>query len=95
MDKSIIKRNKRLLGTFVVLMILLTIRLYYIQIICHEELSKAAQSQYEIMVEGIDTRGMILDRNYVPLIGDANQYYYFIKKENYDILLQVEVTKYV
>ena len=84
MDKSIIKRNKCLLGTFVVLMILLIIRLYYIQIICHEELSEAAQSQYEIMVEGIDTRGMILDRNYVPLIGDANQYYYFIKKENYD-----------
>lgn len=84
MDKNVIKRNKYLLGIFIVLIFLLVIRLYYIQIICHEELSEAAKSQYEIMIEGMDTRGMILDRNYMPLIGDTNQYYYFIEKEKYN-----------
>lgn len=84
MGEKEFKRNIYLFGIFVVLMLLLVIRLYYIQIICHEELSFAAQSQYEVLVEGIDTRGMIFDRNYIPLIGNTNQYYYFIKKENYD-----------
>ena len=92
MEKRNTNRTLVLFLIFVILMVLLTIRVYYIQIICHEELTEAAQSQYEVLVAGIDNRGQILDRNHMPLTGGLNQYYYFVEKdfadENLDFLMK-------
>lgn len=84
MEKKILKRNRSLFFMFFLAMVLLLGRVAYIQLISHEELKSAAVSQYEVMIEGLDTRGRILDRNYMPLTGGTNQYYYFIKRENCD-----------
>lgn len=80
-DSCVAKRNIILFIIFVVLAVLLLARLFYIQIICHEEFEKACQSQYQLPVDGMDTRGSIVDRNYMPLTGGTCQYYYFISKE--------------
>lgn len=59
-------------------------RFYYLQIVSHEELATAAVSQYQVVVEGLDTRGKILDRNLQPLTGETEQYYYFIPNDRAD-----------
>ena len=84
MEKRRISRNIILFIMFIVLMMLLGARLFYIQIICHDKLKAAAESQYELLVDGMDTRGTILDRNYMPLTGGTDQYYYFIEKNYID-----------
>ncbi len=78
------KRLQLLLGLAVLFWSVLAARLYYWQVVCHEELSAAAVSQYQVTAEGLDTRGAILDRNLQPLTGGTQQYYYFIKKERTD-----------
>lgn len=75
------KRAKAALVIFIVPIAALIGRLFFIQIMCHEEFADAAASQYEIAVEGLDTRGQILDRNKKPITGSSYQYYYIIKKE--------------
>lgn len=57
---------------------LFLVRFYYLQIVSHEELKTAAALQYQVVADGLDTRGMILDRNLQPLTGGVQQYYYFI-----------------
>ncbi len=79
-----LKRIKRLAVVVTVLIFALLCRAFYIQIISHDNLSEGALSQYEISVEGLDTRGAILDRNYMPLTGGKSQYYYFVKKTTVD-----------
>lgn len=64
--------------------ILLVMRLYYWQILSHDELSDMAASQYQVVVEGMDTRGGILDRNLQPLTGGSSKYYFFIQKSRID-----------
>ena len=75
------KRLKKALIFYGIVATLLLIRVGYIQILCHDELSAGAISQYQINIEGLDTRGMILDRNYMPLTGGTTEYYYFIDKD--------------
>lgn len=74
------RRIKFVFAVFAALMTLLAARVWYIQAACGGELSEAAVSQYEIAIEGLDTRGMILDRNLKPLTGGTKQYYYIISK---------------
>ena len=64
------KRIKVVVIAFTIVMILLVARLWYIQVICHDEFTEAAISQYEVSIEGLDTRGKILDRNLKPLTGE-------------------------
>lgn len=64
--------------------ILLVMRLCYWQILSHDELSDMATSQYQVVVEGMDTRGAILDRNLQPLTGGSSKYYFFIQKSRID-----------
>ena len=76
--------KKRLVTAMVFFAVLLTgllCRLFYIQIMCHDDLAEAAVSQYEITLEGMDTRGRIFDRNMKPITGGTYQYYYIIKRE--------------
>lgn len=80
-------RGGRLLviaAAFALVMLLLAGRLFYLQVLCHEELAAAAASQQEIAIEGLDTRGMILDRNLQPLTGGTDQYYYIVSKKKED-----------
>ena len=88
MEKTHLRRNKALFIAYCVVITLLMGRVAFIQIISHEELEQAAISQYEIVIENLDTRGIILDRNYRPLTGGTNQYYYFIRKEKEDKKLE-------
>lgn len=48
------KRIELCLALFSALMILLVLRLYYVQISCHESFAGAVRSQYEIPVSGFD-----------------------------------------
>lgn len=64
--------------------ILLVMRLYYWQILSHDELSDMASSQYQVVVEGMDTRGAILDRNLQTLTGGSAKYYFFISENRID-----------
>ena len=75
------KRVKGFAVFFAVMAVLLAARLAYIQIFCHDEFTAAAVSQYEITVEGLDTRGVILDRNSMPLTGGVKEYYYIISRK--------------
>ena len=82
------RRIKIVLTVFTLVMALLAVRVWYIQISCHDELAQAAVSQYEIQIEGLDNRGVILDRNLRPLTGGTRQYYYIINKKKKDAELE-------
>lgn len=78
------KRRKRavilkILG--LVLFIALAARLYYIQIMCQEELTEGARSQQVIKVQTAGGRGTIYDRNMIRLTDSCLHYYYLIEKE--------------
>ena len=88
MDRLNLKRIKTVVAIFALIMVLLAARLWYIQLVCHEEFAEAAVSQYEISIEGLDTRGMILDRNLQPLTGGTKQYYYIISKKRGSVELE-------
>ncbi len=92
MEKINLRRIRQMFAQVVILMVLLLGRTFYIQILCHENLTEGAVSQYEISVQGLDTRGAILDRNYMPLTGGKSQYYYFIKKNREDEFLSSYVS---
>ena len=53
-----------------VIWIALAGRLFYIQVLSHEDLALASASQYQVIVEGMDTRGIkrrYIDRPYWKL----------------------------
>lgn len=86
------RNRKRIIGGalfLAVLTLLLCARLFYIQILCHEEFAEAALSQYETALVGIDGRGQILDRELRPLTGAVYRYFYIIGKESADQQLNV------
>ena len=62
----------------------LACRLFYLQILSHDDLQAAAVSQYQVAVEGLDTRGQIFDRNLEPLTGGTEQYIYFLETDRLD-----------
>lgn len=83
--KSVFQSRIRFLGIIgAVLWIALVGRLFYIQVLSHEDLALASTSQYQVIVEGMDTRGVILDRNSNLLTGGTAQYYYFLSKKRED-----------
>lgn len=84
MEKSNIRRIRITAALFAITAFLLAVRLFYVQVICHDELKSAAVVQYEIPVIGLDTRGMITDRNSMPLTGGTKDCYYLIRKEKED-----------
>ena len=49
------KRTELLLAFFTALVLLFLMRLFYVQIDCHESFERAVKSQYEIPVSGFDT----------------------------------------
>ena len=90
MEKINMIRIKAMLTFFFVLLLALTARAFYIQILSGHNLADGADSQQLIEVQGLDTRGEILDRICKPLTGGVSQYYYFISKnqKNTDKRLQ-------
>ena len=76
-------RIKKIGIALLVVMLALTLRLAYIQILGHEELSAAARAQSLIQLEGSNTRGIIYDRNGNPLVADEKQYIYIVKDGNF------------
>ncbi len=78
------KRLKVLLIIFLVIAGLLSLRLAYIQLAGHEELSAAASAQQLITLEGADKRGIIFDRNGTPIAGAYYEYIYIIKEKDFD-----------
>lgn len=77
------KRIKILSIFFLAVFISLILRLAYIQILGHEDLSAVTREQALIALEGSNTRGIIYDRYGVPLVADENHYIYIIKDENF------------
>lgn len=77
------RRIKTAAAFFAVFILLLVIRLWHIQVVHHSDFEAAALTQYEVAVEGLDTRGMIFDRNLKPLTGSSKQYYYIISRKPY------------
>lgn len=83
----------KIIGIFIgIVMLALTLRLAYIQVVGHEELSAATRAQSLIALEGSNTRGIIYDRNGEPLVADEKHYIYIIKDSDFtedaEILLQ-------
>lgn len=79
--------KKRLLavtGILGVLLVALIGRLAYIQIIGHDDLSKTANAQQLIALEGANTRGLIYDRNNTPLVGNNREYIFIIREKDFD-----------
>ncbi|MEG2111504.1 MAG: penicillin-binding protein 2 [Anaerovoracaceae bacterium] len=82
-----VKRAKEIYIILVIILIALVVRLFFIQIIGHEDLSEATKSQYLVNIDGLDTRGVIYDRNMVPLTDNSNQYYYIIPVSKWNVQL--------
>lgn len=59
-------------------------RLYYIQILCGQELAEGALGQQIIKVQSVNNRGTIYDRNMLPLTDSGRSYYYLVAEENCD-----------
>lgn len=69
---------------FTVVMGLLAVRVAYIQIAGHEDLSAAADMQQKIVLDGADARGAIYDRNGTPIVGGYQEYIYVIPAVKFD-----------
>lgn len=63
------------------LLLALSGRLYYIQIVCGQALLSGAESQQEIKVQSRGSRGTIYDRNMVRLTDTGESLFYLIKNE--------------
>ena len=89
----------KIIGIFIgIVMLTLTLRLAYIQLVGHEELSAATRAQSLIALEGRNTRGIIYDRNGEALVADEKQYIYIIKDSDFteeaeELLQQLEDNK--
>lgn len=84
-DNSVSRRRIRLiLFTAAVLWMFFLGKFFSLQVISHEELSEAAAMQHLVRVEGLDSRGTILDRNLQPLTGNTRKYCYFLPKNRMD-----------
>lgn len=59
-------------------------RLWYIQIVCGEALADGARSQQAIQVYSQDRRGVIYDRNMLPLTDSCQCYYYLVENSRID-----------
>lgn len=59
-------------------------RLWYIQIVCGQALAEGARSQQTIQVYSQDRRGVIYDRNMIPLTDSCQCYYYLVEKSRID-----------
>jgi len=79
-----VKNLKRLVIIVGVLFFALTMRLAYIQLIGGEDLAAATRMQSLIALEGSNTRGIIYDRNGVPLVADNRNYIYIIKEDDFN-----------
>lgn len=75
-------RTKWLQIVFLILFLLLAGRLYYIQILCGQELKTAAKCQQMIPVLQENRRWTIYDRHMHPLTETEQVYYYLIHEEN-------------
>lgn len=78
------KRLLAITGILGVLLVALMGRLAYIQIIGHDDLSKTANAQQLIALEGANTRGLIYDRNNTPLVGNNREYIFIIRERDFD-----------
>ncbi len=76
------RRTKWIRNVFLILLLLLCGRLYYVQILCADELTAAAHGQQMIPVVQENGKGTIYDRNMTPLTGTDRVYYYLIHKDN-------------
>ena len=66
------------------LLLALVARLLWIQVMGGEDLSQAVCDQSLVSLEGANTRGLICDRNGLPLVGDEKRYLYVIRKKDLD-----------
>ncbi len=79
--------NKRLkfIYLFILLMLItLSVRLVFVQLVDGKEYADAALGQYKIGLEGSDGRGIIYDRNLKPLTGTEADYVYIIERARVD-----------
>lgn len=63
---------------------ILGFRLFSIQMVHGEELAAAAFRQQRTEITGMDRRGVIVDRNGVPLTGQGTEYLCLVPKQNAD-----------
>ena len=79
------RRNlKRVVWILAVLIMTLVARLFWIQILGGEDLKQAACDQSLISLQGANTRGLIYDRNGLPMVADHKRYLYIIRKKDMD-----------
>lgn len=78
------KRLKIVAAFLAVVLAVLGGRLAYIQIFQHDELAEIAKGQSMITLNGSNSRGIIYDRNGVPLVADCKSFVYIIKKDDFD-----------
>lgn len=78
-----IKNLKKIMMVLGLLAVALVMRLAYIQLVGHDELSAATRAQSLISLEGSNTRGIIYDRYGAALVADEKSYVYIISRNNY------------
>ena len=96
MDK---RRGKVFLVIVFALAAALAGRLFYIQIVGHNEMCAAAAVQQQVTIVGLDRRGTIYDRNMMPLTGGSKEYVYLthrsrVDSEFYEIMDSIGAVSY-
>ncbi len=64
------RRAGTLLAIFFLIALILAGRLFYLQIAAHDKFYRQAAKQRSISVRLSDNRGMIYDRNFIPMVGN-------------------------
>ncbi len=78
-------RRVRMIGIAgLTLFLALAGRLYYIQVLCGQELTEGALGQQVISVQTVNRRGTIYDRNLLPLTDSGCSYYYLVEEKRCD-----------
>ncbi len=75
------KRIRIIFFIFCVFIFILAIRVWYIQIYCHDELKAAADEQHTVRIQSEKARGIIYDRNMEKITNTGFRYCYLIPKD--------------
>ncbi len=80
---TFIKRSKQIIIILFITLLIITTNIYKLQIINFKYYSNLAKKNYTKLIPSIPYRGIIYDRNKIPLVINKNYYYLIIKSEKF------------
>ncbi len=88
-NTTFIKRSKQIIIILFIIMAIIISNIYKLQIINFKYYSNLARNNYTRLVPSIPYRGIIFDRNKIPLVINKNYYYLIIKPNKFNKIKKI------